>query len=275
MKHRRGKVAVLGSTPSGLLAAHALDLRGVPFDLYSEEKEPHVPQGCQYLHESIPLLTPEAPEAEISYQLYGTPDGYRAKVYGPGSLVEVSPESLVGTHPAWDIRKAYNLLWKRYAGRVKGMVVNADHVLQLVTSGDYRLIISTVPAHRICRMVGHEFKTERIWVVMRNVAVLSPNTVICNGEDSPSWYRCSLVMGVGMTEWPFGSKPIYGPPLPVLKPLSNNCSCWENLTSLGGRHPTPVVAKLGRRGSWTKGVLATDVFKEAQKWADRFADGQL
>jgi hypothetical protein len=244
-------------------------MRSVPFDLYSEEMTPHVPQGCQYLHESIPLLTPEVPEAEIDYRLSGTADGYRAKVYGPSSLVEVSPESLVGKHPAWDIRKAYNRLWKTYQGKIRPMPMDSNHMMQMVTSGDYRLIISTVPAHQLCRSVGHEFKVEQVWVVMTNVVPLPLNRVLCNGEESPSWYRCSLVMGVGMTEWPFNAKPIYGGPIPIRKPLSNNCSCWQ---ALGVK--TSVV-KLGRRGSWMKGVLVHQVFKEAQTWADRFADGQL
>ncbi len=84
--------------------------KSTPFDPATPAKS--ALYGCQYLHAEIPGLSLRS--ATVDYELRGTTEDYRRKVYGPESDVRVSPEDLEGTHKAWDIRSAYSQLWTMY-----------------------------------------------------------------------------------------------------------------------------------------------------------------
>jgi hypothetical protein len=258
---------ILGAGPSGLLAVHAAVRAGYVAHIYTawdrdDTTQPYKSKifGCQYLHEQIPDIRVRC--AQVDYRIWGTPADYRHKVYGYEMAGEVSPEFLLGKSPAWDLRAAYDILWDRYVHNKHPMVVviperaiNFDDVQYL--QGCYPTIISTIPAPAICSG-EHQFKAQEVWAIGdapelgRQVPFdFEDNTVICNGLDGPNWYRGAKVFGYSTVEW---SGKLRGRgSVAVQKPLESNCNCH------------PGVEKMGRYGQWRKGILTSDVFRQAEE----------
>jgi len=141
------KILILGCGPAGLIAAHAVASRGHVPHIYSKPRKSFM-NGAQYLHAPIPDASKSEPFL-ISYEMSGSIDGYRDKVYGAGSAVQVSPETLVGRHLAWDIREAYDWLWDRYGHTVTGFEAG---IVEIVASGSTkwtrRAMLSPIPASK-------------------------------------------------------------------------------------------------------------------------------
>lgn len=249
-------VIVLGCGPAGLMAAHAAAMFECNVKIFSKPRKSFM-KGAQYLHRPIPLAS-KKPEFEISYDLWGTSEGYRDKVYGPGSSVEVSPVTLSTKHSAWDIREAYDWLWDTYGSYVQEWeVVDADVSLTpMISRLNPDLVISTIPAYLLCKG-GHAFSSTSIWSTDQSfhTRLGEENRVVCNGVSDTGWYRSSWIQGWGNTEWPHDRKP----PLSserlweVVKPIGTTCDCY------------PGVVREGRYGSWRKGVLAHEAYYNTAK----------
>lgn len=257
-------VLIMGCGPAGLFAAQAAQDRGYPVVIFSR-KRPSQMFGAQYLHGPIPNLY--AREFTIEYILQGNAYGYAAKVYGPenaGALEDdVSPSRLLGIHKAWDIREAYTHAWERF----EPLVVEAKidhHWLDTTVPNkrDYALVVSSIPTDTLCRIGAHQFASADIWAVgdapERDISCpvrVGLNTVVCNGEPSPSWYRASNVGGYHSAEWPARIRPPLNHISKVSKPIHTNCTCWVRKGDL----PVPFI-RVGRYGTWTKGVLSHDAY---------------
>lgn len=251
------RVAVLGCGPAGLVAAHAAFETGADVSIFSNKVKSKL-YGAQYLHAPIPGV--EAGDSvKIDYQLVGSIEQYRRKVYGDGYIGSVSPGSLPPGHAAWDIRYTYAQLWNMYHGAVEPTFIDqfwlGSHIRE------YDIIFSTIPGIYICEK-PHAFHSRSIWAfgeapdigrtIDREVYTLKEGMVICNGEYQPFWYRASLIFGHATIEWPGNmSKPLHGAAR-VTKPLSTDCNCW------------PDVVRLGRYGKWKKGELVHEVYGETQ-----------
>jgi hypothetical protein len=263
------RLGILGAGPAGLLAAHAAALYGVEqthvltrasvFDPELPAKSPLY--GCQYLHSSIPGLSVRS--ANVAYELRGTPEDYRRKVYGPESDVRVSPEDFEGTHRAWDIRSAYSQLWAMYVSHGLSGVktttgrINADNIEGVLEN--YDLVISTIPAPALCSNDAHDFRTQDVWAVgdAPDLGINAPvevenNKVVCNGLEDLNWYRASTVFGMTTVEWSGYLQPVEQA-VRVRKPIDHNCDCWETR-----------VVRMGRYGAWRKGILAHEVFENTR-----------
>jgi hypothetical protein len=251
------RVAVLGCGPAGLVAAHGALMAGAEdVRIFSKKRKSEL-FGAQYLHAPIPGATGKAP-IDIAYELRGTIDGYRQKVYGLKDDVEVSVETLSEFHPAWDLRDTYNYLWECYSSYVVDVEIRA-HDATFGPKLGCDLVLSTIPATALC-FGEHTFGYEEIWAAgdapERGTFVpysAPKRTVVCNGEESPAWYRISNIFGHQTVEWPgdIDQPPVEGVAR-VRKPLHNNCDC----------HPD--IVRLGRYGAWTKGILVHDVYAGAQ-----------
>jgi hypothetical protein len=256
------RVAILGAGPAGLAAAHAAYLAGAWVHIFSRgDKSPLY--GCQYLHAPLPEI--KAEQRTVSYQLWGTAKEYREKVYGDAWRGEVSVSELAGTHEAWDIRATYDRLWELYVesrGRAAFSKSNIDarwldEFIRKYT-GFFSHVISTIPAPSICAfMPKHTFFGQDIWAVGEaadrgQVAPVTcpPDSIICNGQEAPAWYRISNVFGATTVEWPSQRKP----PIPyvarVSKPLYTDCYCF------------PGIIRMGRYGAWKKDQLTHHVFEQ-------------
>jgi len=218
--------------------------------------------GAQYLHEPIPGI-PEGKARRISYQLRGTEDGYRSKVYGPSYHGPVSPGSLPDGHNAWDIRHTYDQLWAMYGPGVEEADISGIWMLKVLIPFD--VVFSTVPLPVICVNRKHNFQSQAIAAigdapergkyVPAAARELPEATVICNGNPHPAWYRASRIFGYATLEWSLapGSHAIApSTAARVQKPIRTDCDCW------------PSVTRLGRYGQWKKGVLVHHAFREAQ-----------
>lgn len=257
------KVAVLGCGPAGLFAAHAFHEGGWEVSIFSKKRRSEM-FGAQYLHAPIPGLT-HTPPRKLTYMLLGTAEDYARKVYGGALKADaVSPSHLTGEHEVWDIREAYGNAWERYAHRITHMYVDASSIHPLKVNFD--LVVSSVPAESICADMEskHYFTSESVWAVgdapERGVfcpIAVPPQTVMCNGNDTPAWYRASNVFGYATAEWPNSHKAPIADLAQVRKPISTNCDC----------HAGKDFLRVGRYGTWTKGVLSHEAYLAAKERA--------
>jgi FAD binding domain-containing protein len=252
------KVLVLGAGPAGLLAAYAAESKGYEVAIFSApdghgRAAKSTLYGCQYLHSAIPGLTAEAGRT-VRYELVnGTAGEYRRKVYGNGWTGQVSPDEYgpERTHQAWDLRRAYDMLWDRFAMRIVPMNITAE-MAGSFGSDPNDMVISTIPPPLLCRRDEHKFPTQDVWAMGSlneedgRMPYCAPNmTVMCNAADAPRWYRAATVFGHSTLEWPQGAKPPITGVAAVSKPLSTDCDCQHGRRWL----------RVGRYGKWTKGVL--------------------
>lgn len=255
-------VAILGCGPAGLLVAHAASQCGWDFQIFSKKQKSQL-HGAQYLHQPIPYLECGRPRV-IRYQLRGSAEQYRLKVYGPDWDGTVSPEDFWEAHYGWDLRLAYSDLWIEYEQQIHDVNLTRwnGHASMW---GAYDLVISTVP-----RTIWDEdrthFESTKIFAVgdaeMPHVEPPyrpEPFSVICEGSPKVPWYRVSNIFGYCTIEWPwdnydYGFKPSPHPrAVAVTKPLRYTGDAASD------------IVHLGRYGAWQKGVLTSDVFFEAIK----------
>lgn len=256
------KAIVLGCGPAGLMAVHGLRhacgdfQRPLEVMAFSRMNKSAL-HGAQYLHEPIPFATP-IHGRRIDYQLRGDPYSYRMKVYGRLWDGRVSPEDLHDPHPGWDIRATYDTLWSLYQKYIIHADVHPAVVGQILDQRKPDIIINSIPRDQLCHQ-GHTFGCTEVIAAgdapalgIRVPFSCPDETVICNGEDNPSWYRMSRVFGHTTVEWPgaVGRVPVASA-AKVRKPTYHNCDCW------------PELKHVGRYGRWEKGVLSHTAYNDA------------
>jgi hypothetical protein len=258
-------VAILGVGPAGLMAAYGMALQGQPVSLFGQPRSDgsaikrSVLGGAQFLHSPLPGIH-EEPDAEITYRLMGTPEGYRKKVYRDTKVPFVSMEFLHDNQkqPAWSLQKAYDVLWDELCIDRVGNVqsIDAEWLRNALDKEWFSAVISTVPAPAICLPdSGHLFHATEIRI--GNEAMMErPNTIFYSGDPDQSWYRSATLFGHESTEWNANVNPSLPETFKVKKPLRTNCDCFLK-----------EVAKMGRYGAWTKGVLTHHAFEGAYSLA--------
>ena len=272
-------VAILGCGPAGLMAAHAAVLSGWDFRIYSRKQKSAL-YGAQYLHKAIPGIDTHQPQI-VKYQLNGTPEQYRNKVYGEGWDGTVSPEDLMTEHPAWDLRAAYDKLWRLYGDEVDDATIGPGGInpRTWLWMEEHDLVISTIPRKAFAEP-GDEFLSTKVWALgdtemprVEKPYRPEPFTVMCDGRPHVPWYRVSNIYGYCTIEWPYmaykfkelghGMVTIKAPhpgASIVEKPLSHNSTAASDFVHLG------------RYGKWEKGVLTSDAYYDAMKV---FADDHI
>jgi hypothetical protein len=258
------RIAVIGSGPAGLLAAHTAWQCGASDVQIFSNGGKSVLYGAQYLHAPIPGITAPEPQAAVNYQLVGTALAYRTKVYGDTWEGHVSPDEYgrEEAHAAWDIRFAYAKLWDKYRHLMQQ--VRCDAAWLEHNRNAFDRIFWTAPATHLCQQrKQHYFDSQLIFAsgdapaLGQRVATYGcpPNTILCSGRSVDRWYRVSNILGYVTAEYPLNAVPP-AMAVKVRKPLATNCNCW------------PVVLRLGRYGTWRKGYLvhevAADVWKAMQ-----------
>lgn len=252
------KVIILGCGPAGLFAAHAAVGQGMDVRILSKPRKSFM-RGAQYLHRPIPGLSREP--FKVDYRLEGSVEGYRDKVYGDVTDVQVSPETLTGIADAWDIREAYEAAWAEYNSLIEPWDVTQRDPYDLYPQCD--LVVSTIPAKLLCHNPRHEFVSQMIWSTdfIRYTGAftndltgrIEDNIVVCSGDPEDWWYRISRIHGWENTEYPHRFKPDTDRVWEVEKPISNNCTCHSKML------------RLGRYGAWKKGILSDSAFYEMEE----------
>jgi hypothetical protein len=263
------RVYVLGAGPAGLLAAYAATQSGYEVVIFSAPGEDGAPKksdlfGCQYLHQHIPGIGIPRFGKDVAYRLNGDPMAYREKVYGGAWDGNVSPDEYgpEQAHQAWDLRKAYDELWHRFAERVVPGLVTPNTASALYGDED-AFIISSIPAPALCKdMENHKFQSQRVWAMgtrgpMSSLPYRAPDmTVECDGTRDKGWYRAATVFGHSTLEWPTGHRPPISGVAAVSKPLSTDCTC----------NPGKRWLRVGRYGQWKKGVLVHTAYEQTMEW---------
>lgn len=245
-------VVVLGAGPAGLLAAHAVELSGGHAVLIDRRVEKPAAQPGVYLHRAIPEVHGLDPDASVQFVFKGTRDGYALKTTGrtdaPCSWDEYR-DRLV--REGWSLDTVIDKLWERYGERVAPDDIGPRQVRSMV--GEFGLVISTIPAHHVCeRQLTHRFDRRSTWIttgIPDGEWLPGENSYVYNGRAEDAWIRCGRVFGHTWTEWPARSD-IAGAPgtRHAVRPIDTNCDCF------------PDVLRVGRFGTWTRGVLLSDAF---------------
>jgi len=277
-------IAVLGCGPTGLLAAHACELAGAEYRIFSKKRKSFL-FGSQYLHEPIPDLIAEHEGKAVQYVNIGTAQEYRRKTHGKFWDGIAAPEDFETEHTAWDIREAYNRLWLRYGGLVENYDIPSRLVdgkpdfsqehpwLVLVRDlgiQKYDLVISTVPRN-IWAVKDDEFVYSLGWAIgdapEHGIFVpyeIDDMTIECNGSNFVAYNRLSNVFGYKTVEWPAWMRDVEitamtgMEPSKLVKPLRYKASDLNVPWDATWLH-------VGRYGQWQKGVLTTDAFHDVQK----------
>jgi hypothetical protein len=253
---RPKRAAVLGCGPAGLFAAHGLIEAGWEVDIYSNKRRSEM-FGAQYLHAPIHGLIERS--TVLEYTLRGTVEEYKRKVYGNISVESVSPEQFLGQHAAWDIRAAYIDAWDAYSDLIEHTPgLGAVEVKEIIDSKRYRAVVSSIPAKDFCYGM-HRFASRGIWAIgdAPERGIFTPmkpagrDMVMCDGTKDRGWYRASNVFGYNTIEWPGDRKPPLDGITGVIKPTKTDCDCWMD---------TGIYHRVGRYGTWTKGVLAHEAY---------------
>jgi len=238
------------------MAAHAATLLGVESMVFSTKRKSPL-YGAQYLHKPIPFMTPRG-SVEVEYRLVGTAEQYRSKVYGPMWDGTVSPEDLAESHQAWDIRATYDRLWEVYSEHINDLSLDPGtvHRMMDMMGDEVDLWVNTIPMPALCSQ-GHAFGSIKVWAAgdapdlgidIGSTFRAQPNSVVCNGNGAPAWYRLSNIYGHTTVEWPGDIRPPVRTASEVTKPTSTTCTCF------------PRMMRVGRYGSWEKGVLSHTAF---------------
>jgi hypothetical protein len=260
-------VAILGSGPAGLLAALAVEHNGQTPVIFSKGEKSEM-FGAMYLHRAIPGLhqNPLSPDFEIDIIKAGSKEGYAEKVYGDPSAPASWDHFTAGYTPAWDLHAAYDRLWERYVGNIRHVDLNVG--ISGIICHNYPFVFSTIPAPVLCER-RHEFKKQDIWVVhgpWPHEDQEADNMMYYNGIPEDEWYRFSQINRY--QAWEYSHRPqwewedeegISGWQRHLsegVKPLENNCTCWEK---------TPNFYRLGRFGKWQKGVLTHHAYEDTME----------
>lgn len=268
------KVAILGVGPAGLMAGYAASLRPNTFVSFFSSGGDDGPTksrigGAQFLHQALPGINNDRPDAQVKYRTVGGDTIYKEKVYGSADVpfVSMSRVSDGMQVPAWRLQTTYDRLWDLMIGhgnRVNVVDVSAAWLAALLDNGTFDLVVSTVPRPSVCLAHAglidgrpHTFVSQPIRIMNRPAFDIGDNIMIYDGTRNVSWYRTSNIFGVGSTEWSESAPerlPYDDPIVHVKKPISTDCSCFDG-------H----VLFTGRFGEWRKGVLTHDAFKAVWK----------
>lgn len=267
------KVAILGCGPTGLASAHACAMSGVDFHIFSKKRKSFL-FGSQYLHERIPGISDQAIGTPIKYVTVGSPEEYRFKVHGAAWDGVVSPDDFQPHDKGWDIRQAYDALWRNYGREVQDYNipkppigsqtsvghVNYDHALAELQLNMYDLVISTVP-RTFWALRGDKFVSSKGWAIgdapehgkFAPFTTEMDNMIVCNGSEGVAWTRLSRVFDYTTIEWPEGKRPPLEEVSEIIKPLRFEA---------GPLRAPENWMFVGRYGKWNKGELVTDAYNE-------------
>lgn len=256
-------VAILGCGPAGLMVAHAAQLSGWDFHIFSKKQKSKL-FGAQYLHKAIPGLEHGGP-ITVKYNLQGTPEMYRHKIYGNTWDGTVSPEDYLEEHSAWDLRAAYEHMWFEYGGEVHDIELGTFLFDRSFDAWRADLVISTVPRTVWDPYEAH-FESTKVWAIgdgdYERVHLYRPDPfhIVCDGTKDHKWYRVSNIFGHCTMEWPQW----WNGPYATVEPPARGASLIAKPLRYTG-NSAPDFIHLGRFGAWEKGVLTSDVFFQAMR----------
>lgn len=239
------QIAVLGCGPAGLLAAHAV-VRGGKEPIIFSRKQKSPIGGAQYLHRSIPGISPPEEAEVVTFVKTGSGAVYAKKVYGDMSAKTSWDEYSEGDHKVWNMRDAYARLWREYESQIVDTEINPAWVE--ATAKDME-VVSSVPLKAICpEPERYYWHSQPVWIEYgQNIYCEAGDMeIIYSGRKAHEWYRSSNIFGWKGVEWPRQEPGA----VEITKPLSS--------TFPG----VPGVLPVGRYGKWKKGELIHHAYED-------------
>lgn len=241
------RIAVLGCGPAGLMAAHAVAQAKHDPAIFSK-KVPSSIGGAQYLHRPLPGVNKATPDGQVNFIKYGNEQVYAKKVYGDPTARTSWYDYEEGYHDIWNLRSTYQRLWKKYEDAIHDIKLDYETVQSLLRA--FPMVLSTVPLHQICGY-SHTFTSQDVWIVYGQAKEQGEDRIVYDGTGDFPWYRWSYIFGWRGIEYSQATG-TNQPSMHVRKPLQHDCDCHTDLV------------KLGRYGSWQKGVLAHHAYEGAE-----------
>lgn len=240
------KVAVLGCGPAGLLACHAAVRAGHSPVVFSRAV-PSAIGGAQYLHQAIPGITKADPDGVVEFVKYGNEHGYAKKVYNDPYAKTSWYDYEEGPHNIWNMRRAYDKLWKKYSPLITDLKL--DHAAAASLCRTFPLVMNTVPMIHLCGE-DHLFESQDVWIVYGKMHERGEDRIIYDGTGDFPWYRWSYIFGwVGIEYGQLTKHELDA--THITKPLVTTCECL------------PEMVRLGRYGRWQKGQLIHHAYEGA------------
>jgi hypothetical protein len=253
-------VGVLGCGPTGLIAADMAMAEGNDVTIYSR-RTPSVIAGAMFLQAPMGWYSPPDPEFYITIKKWGTKEGYAVNVYGEADHDNSWDSYPEGRMPGWNMKKAYDKLWKHYNDIIVSCDLDEDWMHAIIARHD--IVFSSVPLPVLCLNPAHRFDKQHIVIVHGPSPSYSKgeDMITYNGLKDPAWYRYSRIGGYRGWEYSIDNAGVLMTPgniiarpglkmAEVSKPLETDCDCW------------PEVHRIGRYGQWKKGVLVHHVKKD-------------
>lgn len=258
------KVAVLGSGPSGLLAAEACRQMGHEVMIFSRTKQPSPMGGSQYIHTAIPGITPTDPDGSVVFHKVGHAECYANKVYGDPNAPTSWDIFPTGSYPCWNLARVYESLHKLWVNHISVVDIDASWLGDYDRVDFFDLTFSAIPAKVLCTNPTHQFPfVEVAFESHRHVdSSLGDNYIYYSGDDKDSWYRSSHIFGRGFWEYGINSIPRdrLRDMFTGIKPLDTDCDC------------RPKLVRVGRFGEWKKGKLVHHAFQKTMDALEVLAD---
>lgn len=236
------EVAIIGTGPAGMLAAHAAEQSGAVVTMLTDGR-PSMIGGAQYLHRSIPGLTAPDPDGFVRFKYVGTPEEYSQKIYGRPDA-PTSWGKYTGLVPAWSLQAAYRDLQIRFESRMRIEQVQGSDIMGLCAA--YDLVVNSAPRRLFC-LHQHVFSSVPLWVSSDRVDPIEPNSVVYLGDPAPCC-RISNIWGQRSFEYAAA----WHGAMKTYKPNGHACTC----------HPHDNYMTVGRYGAWDKDQLTSDAYQQ-------------
>lgn len=260
------KVAVLGSGPSGMFAAHAAVQSGVD-EVVIFDRQPDIARktsGVFYIHDSCDLLLEGHTINQCVLGALGQSEQtvarkYGIKVYGkPIEKVSIVDVLKNRSTYGYNSQQAMDRLWDLYKDNIEiQSFENYDEIADLLTKG-FDKVISTIPAPNL--FPGLIFNFEKAWMRVGK-APINESFIFYSVSPVHKWYRASALFGTFVQEFPWS----------IPKKEKDGYQIFDIMKVIdidnGGQLPEhPDILFAGRFGAWAKKELTHDVYYKTLEW---------
>ncbi len=240
-------IAILGSGPSGLMAAWACLISGKDFVIYSKTSDKPTVSGFSYLHESCNLPLQKYKLNQIffgsdSVCVHDLSVAYNKKVYNKEEISSsfIKQFSYGEFVDIYNLNEAIDIIWDLVCSKIKIRDISTKPEL-LNVSSCFDTCVSTIPFNIFCKECS--FVTSSY--ILSHADNSDLNYCMYNPFNTSKWYRKGKLFNTYFEEYANTAGNIK-------KVLTVNSEVFKDF-------PKNILF-CGRYGSWDKSVLTHDVY---------------